>query len=126
MIDSEIGSDPQICKYMGRIAMQEVSREYARRSLPATQKAVENTIPDLFKAGTAEVEGGINVSLELIEPLFINMVDKRALKEVYGRSIDRWTQLSLFMNAFVSCVVALSGLTSPVALLIKTRMDETA
>lgn len=52
-------SSPHICNYFGRSVLHEVSREYLRTSIQATQKAVEIVRSVLFITGTAEVKGGL-------------------------------------------------------------------
>lgn len=76
-----------------------------RRSLQASQEAVENALCDLFMTSAAEVEDGLkNAPYNFKETVLTNMADKGALNEIFGRRIDRWTQSTSFMDAFISRV----------------------
>lgn len=53
------------------------------------------------------------------------MAEKKALGEVFDRSIGRWTQFTSFMEAFTRPAKASSQFRRPVAQIIKPPMDET-
>lgn len=52
------------------------------------------------------------------------MTEKGALEEIFGRKSDRWTQSTSIMGVFISCTVASSQFSRPVAQFIKTHMDK--
>lgn len=54
------------------------------------------------------------------------MIDEKVLEEIFGNSIDCWTQLTSFIEIFTSIALVSSQFTRLVALFIKTRTDETA
>lgn len=54
MVNSEIESNSLICKYFHSTILKEKSRVYSKLAIQETQKAVEYTIFDLFRANTAE------------------------------------------------------------------------
>lgn len=86
---------------------QEVSSEFSRRSLQAMQEAVKNAFLDLFITGTAQVESGLrNAPYKFIKTVLTDLAEKAALDVIFDCSIDLWTSLTSFMDAFTSCALA--------------------
>lgn len=122
-VNSEIESDLHNGAYIQCTGAQEESREYSRRSLQGTEKAVENALSDLFITCTASVESELkNVLYVFIEAALTDIAEKRALDEIFDHSIERWTQSTLFMDALISHSLSSLRFLPQVAQFIKNCM----
>lgn len=80
-------SDLHICEYIRRTVAQEVSCEYSRSSIQATQEAFENALSNLFITATAEVELALKrATNKFIETILTNMAKEEGLDDVFDRS----------------------------------------
>lgn len=94
-------SDTQLSAQLRRMIGQELRRKYTKRSYEATEYAVKNALSNLFNASTPEKEEGMKEDPRCyIETIITTIAQTRSLNEVSDRSIKRWMQTTIFMDAF--------------------------
>lgn len=54
------------------------------------------------------------------------MAEKGPLDAISDRSTERWTQSTMYLNAFAESALSSSFFTRPVAEFVRTRKDKTA
>lgn len=96
------------------------------QSQQAMQQTGENGFQATFLTGYTNAEGRQKkVSYQFIGRVLKGKTEKRSLDEVFDCSVERWTQLIIFMDASVARALS-SYCLWPVAMLERTRNYKTS
>lgn len=105
------------------MAQEKAERIYANRMSESLYMAAEEALSDAFQTGLDSANEGLKTSsYHFMEAVFIELMQKVSLDELFNRNIDRWTQSTTFMDAFVARALALPRLVRPVASFIRKNM----
>lgn len=112
-----------LSKQIHRMIVQEVRHEYVGRSHETTQQAVKNSLSELFIASTVELDEGMRTPFyQNIKIIIASKAKTETLSNVFGCSIDCWTQSAFFKDAFARRTLKAPHFTRPTATLINSKM----
>lgn len=118
---------PHICDHIQQIVKKEVAPEHAKLSQQAIQQIVENNLSDRFLAGYIKAKEELRkTSHRFFETVFTDIGENGTLHEIFDCSIERWTQTTVFMDAFAALALSSCCITRPEASFVCIHASETA
>lgn len=110
--------------YVG-MPRKEVERLYSDQKHASIFEIVEEDLSDILQNGSETLKGGSkNDFYVFIEHLIATMAHNEAVNNLFVGSIDRWTQLLVFMDVFTRWVLASSRFVRPVGTFIRENLRE--
>lgn len=89
----ETKPDPRLIEQLRSMVAQEARQKCKKRFCEATYRAAENVFSDFFIIGTTVIRKWMrNAGFIYVETILTAMAHMILLDEIFGRSIDRWTQ----------------------------------
>lgn len=78
------------------------------------------------KAGQADVRRGLKTTCSrVIETVLTNMAERGGLHKVFGRSINFWIQLKIFLSVFTDPLLSSSLFKRPIANFLRKQFNKT-
>lgn len=105
-------------------AQEEEIHNYALFMNKIFSKAAEDALSDAFQVGFESTRDGLeNVSFRFVESVLTDMALKRALDDMFDRSIKKWAHSSSFIDVFARRVLSSTHFLRSVAKFICGKVD---